>query len=390
MQVFNTYFRLVQRKKRLILMYIIIFTAIAVVMMKVSTQDENLEKYTRRSVKISVIDRDKSSLSKSLKAYLTDQNEMVSIPDKEKRIKDELYWRNVEYVLIIPENFQQLLEEGQKVDVISKKIDDAVNAVYVDEEIKLFMSLFSLYQSAGYSVEDAIGHVEKDVAHEVLVDTVTKEDGESAFKVASEGQYYFQYVPYVLVSVCILAISCILAMFYQEDVRKRCICSSMKLKDQNQQLVLASLLFSFGVTILFIIIGIVVTKGELLGQINLLFYSINALAFMFVSIALAFMLANLFHSETALNGCSNVFSLGFCFLGGIFVPLWVMPDSVVTFAHFVPTYWYVQANDAVSYMTRVTSPFLKEFFLNVGVQMCFAVALLSIGLVVSKKRRVFS
>lgn len=106
----------------MILMYIIIFTAIAVVMMKVSTQDENLEKYTRRSVKISVIDRDKSSLSKSLKAYLTDQNEMVSIPDKEKRIKDELYWRNVEYVLIIPENFQQLLEEGQKVDVISKKL----------------------------------------------------------------------------------------------------------------------------------------------------------------------------------------------------------------------------------------------------------------------------
>lgn len=390
MQVFNTFFRLILRKKNMILMYIIIFIAIAVVMMKVSTQNDTSEKYTRRSVKIAVIDRDKSRLSKSLKDYLADQNEMVSIPDKEKRIKDELYWRNVEYVLIIPENFQKLLEEGQKTDVISKKIDDAVNAVYVDEEIKLFMSLFSLYQGAGYSVEDAVGHVKEDVAHDVSVDTVTKEDGESAIKTANEGHYYFQYVPYVLVSVCILAISCILVMFYQEDVKKRCICSSMKLKEQNQQLVLASLLFCFGVTVLFIIVGIVVTKGELLGQSNLWFYSINTVAFMFVSIALAFMLANLFQSEAALNGCSNVFSLGFCFLGGIFVPLWVMPDSVVTVAHFVPTYWYVQANDAVSYMTEVTSPFLKEFFLNVGVQMCFAVALLSIGLVVSKKRRVFS
>lgn len=390
MQVFNTYFRLISRKKGLLLMYIGIFIGIAVLITKFNGNEDASEQYTRKSVIISVIDRDKSELSKSLKEYLADGNELVNIPDNEKRIQDELYWRNVTYVLIIPKDFQELVEKNQKVDLISKKIDEAANSVYVDEEIKLFMSLFQMYQNAGYSVEDAIRHVEKDVTQTVAVDTVMKDDGESANQLANAGYYYFLYLPYALISICILAISCILIIFYQEDIKKRCICSSMKLKEQNKQLILANLLFCFGITVLFIIIGIVTTKGELLGQIQLLFYSINALVFMCVTMAMAFLLGNLFHSEVALNGCCNVFGLGFCFLGGVFVPLWIMPDSVVTIAHFVPTYWYVQANEATSYMTKVTSSFLKEFFVNVGVEMCFAVALLSIALMVSKKRRVFA
>lgn len=390
MQVFNTYFRLLNRKKGMILTYIGIFFAIAISFTVFSGQGDASEQYQKQSVNISVIDRDKSELSKSLKQYLADNNKMVTIEDNEKNIKDELYWRNVEYVLIIPKNFQKMVEQKQNPSLTSQKINDAMNAVYVDEEIKMFMSLFQMYQNTDYSIDEAIRYVEEDITQNVTVDTVMKEDGESANQPINAAYYYFQYLPYILTCIFILSISAILLMFYQEDVKKRCICSSTNLKEQNQQLILANAIFCLGVTVLFIIIGIVMTKGKLLGQINLLFYSINALAFMFVASSLAFMLANLIHSETALNGCCNVFSLGFSFLGGIFVPLSIMPDSVVAVAHFVPSYWYVQANEATSYMTKVTSSFLKEFFVNVGVEMCFAIALLSVALMVSKKRRVFS
>lgn len=389
MQVFNTYFRLLNRKKGMIITFIGIFLGIAISITLLNGGGAT-EQYEKENVNISVIDRDKSELSKSLKQYLAESNQLVTIADNEKSIKDELYWRNVEYILIIPKDFQKLLEQGQNPSLTSKKIDGAVNAVYVDEEIKLFLSLFQMYQGTDYSVEEAVRHVEEDIKKHAKVDIVLKEDGENANQPVNAAHYYFLYLPYVLTCVFILSISAILLMFYQEDVKKRCICSSSSLKEQNKQLILANIVFCLAVTVLFIVIGIVVTNGELLGQINLLFYSINTIAFMFVAIALAFMLANLIRSEAAVNGCCNVFSLGFCFLGGVFVPLEIMPDGVVAAAHLVPTYWYVQANAATGVMTKATPLFLKEFFLNVGVELCFAIALFSVALMISKKRRVFS
>lgn len=390
MQIFKTYFRLVNRKKNVMLIYILVFIGLATAFTKMGKENDTIKKYTQQSVDIAVIDRDQSTLSKALKKYLGEHNKIVKIKDEEKAIKDELYWRNVEYILIIPKNFQEQVEQNKNVELISKKVEDAANATYVDEEVTSFMNLLQFYQKSDYSIEDAISHVREDLKQEASVSMVLKENGESAEKEANEGYYYFHYLPYVLIAIGILAVSSILIMFYQEDLRKRCICSSMELKKQNRQLILANTLFCMGITVVFIIIGVILTGGELVKQVNLWFYSINAIIFMLVIIALSFLLANLMNSETAINGCSNVFSLGFCFLGGIFVPLSIMPDAVVKAAHFVPSYWYVMANENVTYMTKVTPSFLKEFFTNVGVEFCFAVALLSVGLMVSKKKRVFS
>lgn len=390
MQIFNTYFRLLNRKKGSIMIYVGIFLALAIFFVMFSEEGNTVEEYSQQSVNIAVIDRDKSELSGSIKKYLAQHNKLVKIKDTKKSIQNELYWRNVEYVLIIPEKFQERVEKNEEVELISKKVADAINAAYVDEELNLFMNLLEMYQQADYNLEDAIQHVNQDVKQKAKIEMVMKADGESAEKTANTGYFYFRYLPYVLTAISIMVISSILIMFYQEDVKKRCICSSTKLKTQNKQLILANTIFCSGIAILFIILGIITTKGELLSQVNLLFYSINTLTFMLVTIALAFLIANLFHSEEAINGCCNVFSLGFCFLGGIFVSLSIMPDSVVTVAHFVPTYWYTQANEATSYMTKITSSFLKEFFLNVGVELCFAIALMCVALMVSKKRRVFA
>ena len=68
----------------------------------------------------------------------------------------------------------------------------------------------------------------------------------------------------------------------------------------------------------------------------------------------------------------------------------IMPDAVVKAAHFIPTYWYTMALEEVAYMTKVTPEFLREFSMDVLVEVVFAFTMLSAGLLLSKRRRVVS
>lgn len=388
MQLFKTYFKFVYRKKSLILTYVVIFLLLSIAMMVTSNKSGGTERYVQKKVDIAIVDRDQSAVSKALTKYLEGQNTRKKIKDDEDSFKNELYWRNVNYILVIPDGFEQDVMQGKQNVLSAKKVRDAVKTAYVEEEIGSFLNLYTLYLNAGYSTADAVTKTKHDLAQKVSVTLEKRNDGRSERK--NVGAQYYQYLPYVMISVGILIVAAILVIFYQEDVKKRCICSSTSLKEQNKQLIFASLFSCFLLTAFFYLIGLVVTKGKLIGQVHFWFYGINAFCFMLVVLALSFLLANVVHTENGINGCSNVFSLVFCFLGGIFVPYSIMPDVVVKAAHFIPTYWYTMALEEVAYMTKVTPKFLRAFSVDVLVEVVFAFTLLSAGLLLSKRQRVFS
>lgn len=388
MQLFNTYFKFIYRKKSLILTYVLIFSGLSIAMMVVQNKSGGAESYVQKKVDIAIVDRDQSAVSKALSKYLEGQNTRKKIKDDEDSFKNELYWRNVNYILVIPDGFEQDVMQGKQNVLSAKKVRDAVETAYVEEEIGSFLNLYTLYLNAGYSTENAVKKTKHDLAQKASVTLEKRNDGRSERK--NVGALYYQYLPYVMISVGILIVAAILVIFYQEDVKKRCICSSTSLKEQNKQLIFASLFSCFLLTAFFYLLGLVVTKGKLIGQVHFWFYGINAFCFMLVVLALSFLLANMVHTENGINGCSNVLSLALCFLGGIFVPYSIMPDAVVKAAHFIPTYWYTMALEEVAYMTKVTPEFLREFSMDVLVEVVFAFTMLSAGLLLSKRRRVFS
>ena len=388
MQLFNTYFKFIYRKKSLILTYVLIFSGLSIAMMVVQNKSGGAESYVQKKVDIAIVDRDQSAVSKALTKYLEGQNTRKKIKDDEDSFKNELYWRNVNYILVIPDGFEQDVMQGKQNVLSAKKVRAAVETAYVEEEIGSFLNLYTLYLNAGYSTENAVKKTKHDLAQKASVTLEKRNDGRSERK--NVGALYYQYLPYVMISVGILIVAAILVIFYQEDVKKRCICSSTSLKEQNKQLIFASLFSCFLLTAFFYLLGLVVTKGKLIGQVHFWFYGINAFCFMLVVLALSFLLANMVHTENGINGCSNVLSLALCFLGGIFVPYSIMPDAVVKAAHFIPTYWYTMALEEVAYMTKVTPEFLREFSMDVLVEVVFAFTMLSAGLLLSKRRRVFS
>ena len=106
MTVFRGALRIAIRQKFLIILYLAIFMALGI-MIIVSKDNSSTLGYEKESVTMAVIDRDKTELSCGIREILEASQNVVDIEDNEKKIREELYYSNIEYALIIPENFEK-------------------------------------------------------------------------------------------------------------------------------------------------------------------------------------------------------------------------------------------------------------------------------------------
>ena len=118
---------------------------------------------------------------------------------------------------------------------------------------------------------------------------------------------------------------------------------------------------------------------------------LNSLLFAIMTVTLAFMFSALTctvrYVEDVMNGISNVVSLGFSFLGGAFVPQHLIPSGILTFAKLLPSYWYVNLNDALTSQMQVDTGTWTKVWQTYGVLSLFAVTFFLIGLVIMRKHR---
>ena len=92
-------------------------------------------------------------------------------------------------------------------------------------------------------------------------------------------------------------------------------------------------------------------------------------------------------SDNALTALVNIISLGFCFMGGVFVPQEVMSEKVLAFCKFVPSFWYVRVNDLLGESIGITDQIRTDVWLGILVQVGFAGVIFALTLVLIKKMR---
>ena len=386
MQVFKTFFKLLNQIKGQVIMYFCIFVGISSIV-AANVGKTSVNTYEKEKIKVAVMDQDQSELSKGITNYVKKNHTLVKVKNDKEAIADALYWRDVQYIIEIPKGFGEAVANKENADLSTRKMEETKESAFMDQDLSQYVSMVNSYINCGYSVKDALGKSEDSLSHKATVNIATEDQNKAAEK--SKESYYFLYVPFALISIAIMSVSLIMMFFQKEDIKKRCVCSATALRSQNAQINLASFVF-MGFIIVGILIAICVsTKGEVLRNDGFLYYVGNVFAFGIVSIAIAFLVGSYVKSEMAVSGACNVFNLGFCFLGGIFVSLEVLPKAVVNVSRFLPTYWYAKNIDEIAYMTSVTDDFLKNYFGYLGIELLFAVLFLSIGLVISKRRTIF-
>jgi len=382
MQVFKAFFKTVKRQSASLSIYFIIFLVLTVLLSSNGkSQQETTYKPTK--VKIAVIDRDNTVLSKSLYNYIDKNHTIVTIKDDKETMADELFYQNVEYILIINQGFQDKIKAGNTEDIIeSVKVPQSISGAFVDNQINQYLSTLNIYLSSGYSVDDA-SKLSLDTSAISAQVSLQKTDNNST--VRSSTYYFFTYIPYILICILTVGLGSILITFRKYDLSSRIQCSALSIAKKNIALTLSSLLFSLVCWALFIIMAAIMYNTDFFSLKGLLYVS-NSFVFLLIAMSIVYFISYFVESTNILSMISNVLGLGLSFLGGIFVPLEFLSNGVVAFARFLPTYWYVKANQIIDGYTG-TSEQISRLLSYIGIEFIFAVTIFAAALAASRLRK---
>lgn len=396
MQVYRAFLKILKKNLPAVSIYFFIFMGLTIAFSAGGKENDETQ-FEQEKLSVCVMNEDKGVLGNDLKEYIGSIHNLKKLKDDKETLQDALYNREVDYIIYIPEDFTERVLQGETTEILRTiKVPGGVAGVFVDTQIEQYLSTLQIYLKADFEEEDAASQAKKDLGIETTVKMLQGEKliiSEPDIK-SSEGEkitnvepasFYFRYLPYIFICITIMGLGPILLAFQKKEIYDRNNCSAMSLKSRNIQLILGCASFVIVCLILFMILATVMYPAYVFSTKGVLSF-INAAVFILVALALTFVFSQFAKNSNILNMGSNTIGLGFSFLGGVFVPLEIMGDKVLQISRFTPTYWYVVANDKIQEIESLSN-LPKIVYTSFGLQMIFAIAFLSIGLIITKRKQ---
>ncbi len=384
MTVFKGYMRVMKHNRGLILLYLAVFTGITMLFQRMAGNNP-VTSYRAQSVRIAIVDEDGESLAGELKEYLGQCHQVSVMENDRARMQEDLFYRDVEYIIHIPEHFfETCIVEGRELQVT--KVPGSYTAFYVDQQISSFLNHAKVYYAAGFTQEETAAALSE--AEPVKVELM---DSGRILEEMPDYGFYFQYLPYLFLSVLCYVMGNVIAAFGKGDLPKRMRASAVSARRQSLEGLLASAAMAMGLWAVAVTGAFLFYGKRLVESGGLPFYLLNSFMLVLVALSISYLVGTLVHGKNqvnTLNGVVNVLSLGMCFLCGVFVSLDVMSKGVKTVAQFLPVYWYEVVNELVVEFGSVTGEAQRTVFLGIGMQAVFAAALVCVTLVAAKWKRV--
>ncbi len=384
MTVFKGYMRVMKHNRGLILLYLAVFTGITMLFQRMAGNNP-VTSYRAQSVRIAIVDEDGESLAGELKEYLGQCHQVSVMENDRARMQEDLFYRDVEYIIHIPEHFfETCIVEGRKLQVT--KVPGSYTAFYVDQQISSFLNHAKVYYAAGFTQEETAAALSE--AEPVKVELM---DSGRILEEMPDYGFYFQYLPYLFLSVLCYVMGNVIAAFGKGDLPKRMRASAVSARRQSLEGLLASAAMAMGLWAVAVTGAFLFYGKRLVESGGLPFYLLNSFMLVLVALSISYLVGTLVHGKNqvnTLNGVVNVLSLGMCFLCGVFVSLDVMSKGVKTVAQFLPVYWYEVVNELVVEFGSVTGEAQRTVFLGIVMQAVFAAALVCVTLVAAKWKRV--
>lgn len=392
MQVFKLYMKILKKKRSTLFTYLIIFSIIWIGLSTINTKDVNKANTPFRNTVISIayVDQDHSDLSKSFTDYLDDTMKVKTLDSSKEALKDALFANEVNYIVTIPKGFEEhFLDRDSSYKLITQKKANATEAFLAEQQVASYLSTVSSYKQAApdLSYQTIDKKIRKVYQQQTVISMVDQKD--LSFK-QEMNVMYFNTLGYILLSIMILVGASIMMSIFKSEVHIRTLASPISNTSFNLQLFLANIVFGTGIWMVFTILSILLNSKEMLTMQGL-FYAANSFTMTMVALSFAFMAANLLrgvrNSMEAINGITNVFALGSCFICGNFVPQSILSKQVLDVAAFLPNYWYVKINDLLPHFHTASSANWQSLLQGYGIQWLFVIVFFLLGIVISRTKQ---
>lgn len=377
MTVFKAFWKIVKKYKITVILYtvmLIIFGGISI------SSGDNGFKYTDSKPRIYVVNNDlNNKLTENFISYLNKNSDLIKI--KDNKVDDAIFYKDIDYVIYIPELYGSNVLNGLN-PILDIKKNDSYDSALAQLLVEKYIKVQNVYANM-YSDENVIiDAINNNLNSSIDVDISSSINISKTSKMTS----YFNYASYSILAIIIYIICLVLFCFKNKDVSKRILVSSTNVSKHNKLLLLSSLLFCIINWILFVLLGVIII-GRSLFSIRGIIYIFNMLLFIFNSLTFAFFISSIFSNKNAIVGIVNVVALGEAFLCGAFVPVEWLPSFVVTIAHIFPTYWYINTNNLLGNIDIINLTIIKPIIINSLVIICFMVLFIILNNIILKKQK---
>ncbi|MCQ2521041.1 MAG: ABC transporter permease [Lachnospiraceae bacterium] len=377
MQNFKLFFKILNRYKGQMIMFVGIFASVIISVTKSNSASGDATSYMSRTVQYALFDEDQSVLSGAIAAYLAESQELVeNIPNEKRALQDAIYNGDIDCSLVIPAGFGDALLAGDgQEDLQIVTYADSQEAVLFETALDNYINILANYLQLGYDAENAV--IQANRVMDLTVDVTFPDGGE--VKDFNPAHFFFIYLAWVMIMIIVNGVGPVLSAFKEKECSRRIYCSSCKFSSLQGSMYAGMAVLGTVLTIFFAVLGsIIVGKNVSLNRI--LLYGVNLLCYTVVALSLVFLFSAITRKQAVLSMLANVVSLGMSFICGIFVPMELLSDGVEKAAHFLPAYWYGQAVELAD-----KGLMGKEFMGCLGIELLFAVAIFVVAAVVNRK-----
>lgn len=380
MTVFNTFWKVINKYKGTI----ILFTVMLVTFGAINTTSNNSTvDFTNSKPDIIIVNNSgNNDLTKNLISYLEKSTNVKDVKNTEEARNDALFYREVNYIIYIPKDYQKDVLSGKTPEIDIKTVGDYTSSL-AEMLLTRYLKIQSIYAKNISTEQELITAINKNLSKTSEVTITSKVDTTKTSRVSR----YFNFASYSAMFIIIFVICMVLSSFHTKTIKKRTIISSMNYKTHNKYLLRASFIYSIIVWLLFMLLGTILFSNIILSLRGLV-YALNLFIFIFTSLTLALLLSTLIDNKDAVNGIVNVISLGSAFLCGAFIPTEWLPETVIKISRIFPTYWYVNSNDLLASLQTINMTSLNQVIINMIVMLVFALIFIIINNLVSKKKQI--
>ncbi|MDR5659263.1 ABC transporter permease [Serpentinicella sp. ANB-PHB4] len=385
MQAFKAFYKIVPRKfLGVFMVYTVIFVGLSIFFSR-SGMPQVEDAFELSEVSVSIINEDQSPLANGLESYINSIGKPVEIENDEESIKDALFFRQTQFIVTIPEGFQDSFATSEHQKITTMAVPDSTSSAYAKTIIDSYLNTARLYISANpeMPVEEIHEMVLKDISKEADVSFLDRAVANGNGMANLNG--YFNFFSYILLAMLISMVGRIMLIFNNKEIKMRNYCAPVSIKNYNLQLVLSNLSLAFVIWLIFVVLGFRINEGTF-GQTGSFLFIVNTFVLTIICLSISFLVSS-FATKNSIDPIGNCLSLGLSFLGGSFVPQAFLSDQLRIIGIFNPISWYVRVNDAIGNLTSITQSSLQPIIYGILVQLAFAVALLAIALVVIKQKR---
>lgn len=385
MQVFKLCLKIIKKNLPLMIMYIVIFLAVSVMIASANTgRDAQISAFTKAKTNMAFISEEDTPLTGGLKEELAKVAEFIELDGTEESVKDALFFRRIYYVLRIPKGFTADFMSGGDPKLKTTIVPGTIPAVYLDMAVNNYLNTSRLYVDSLQDADpvDIAAAVAKDlsVAAEAKISIPEGSTNEGNFSV-----FFFNYLAYSLLSVLILGISSVMIVLKDKDILMRNLSSPLRRDSMTAQMFAAMAIFTV-VTWSIMVAACFIMNYKNNLNINFLLFMLNSFVFALTSTGISFLIANLISGRNAISAVNNIVTMGSCFLGGVFVPQAFLGSTVLQFARFLPTFWYVKANTAIGTLSKFDFQYTGEVYTSMAIVAAFGAAAFVASVILGRRR----